>query len=87
MGQQRGLARLDFGASDWSQPGLVRYKRKFATEEKAIVWLRWEPEDYASRRDHQVNDVLHHTTHLLTSPGVPDEITRAAGDELYRLFC
>ena len=30
LGQRRGLRRFDFGASDYAQPGLLRYKRKFA---------------------------------------------------------
>jgi hypothetical protein len=31
--------------------------------------------------------VLNHVTQLLTDPSVPDEITRAAGEDLYRFFC
>ena len=34
LGRALGMKRLDFGISDIDQPGLVRYKRKFATEER-----------------------------------------------------
>jgi hypothetical protein len=30
--------------------------------------------------------MLGYVTQLFTDPAVPDEITRAAGDKLYRLF-
>jgi CelD/BcsL family acetyltransferase involved in cellulose biosynthesis len=87
LGQRRGLALLDFGLSDLSQPGLIRYKGKFATREKSIVLLRWQPPDYADPRGEQLGQTFSRITHLLTDPGVPDEITRAAGDALYRFFC
>src|SRR5204862_531939 len=38
-GKARGLTRMDFGLSDWDQEGLIRYKRKFASEEKSISFL------------------------------------------------
>jgi CelD/BcsL family acetyltransferase involved in cellulose biosynthesis len=87
LGRERGLARLDFGLSDVEQPGLVRYKRKFATEEREISLLQWRPEAYADPRGEQAGRTLGRVTRLLTDPTVPDEIARAAGDELYRFFC
>lgn len=87
LARQRGLARMDFGLSDLGQPGLIRYKRKFATQEKAIILLRWQPPGYADRRGEQIGMTFGRITHMLTDPGVPDEITRAASDELYRYFC
>ncbi|MCA1671799.1 MAG: GNAT family N-acetyltransferase, partial [Actinobacteria bacterium] len=39
-GVARGLHWLDWGLSDVDQPGLVAYKRKWATEERTIVTLR-----------------------------------------------
>lgn len=87
MGRRRGLARLDFGLSSIDQPGLVRYKRKFATEERYIQSFRWRPDAYADPRAEETSRTLARLTRLLTDPDVPDEITRAAGDELYRFFC
>lgn len=87
MGRRRGLVRLDFGLSDVNQPGLVRYKRKFATEEKDISFLRWRPQGYSDLRAEQATQMLGRVTSLLTDPAVPDDIARAAGNELYRYFC
>jgi CelD/BcsL family acetyltransferase involved in cellulose biosynthesis len=87
LGKERGLARLDFGLSDVEQPGLVRYKRKFATEEREICLLQWRPDAYSDPRGEQAGRTLGRMTRLFTDPTVPDEIARAAGDELYRFFC
>jgi CelD/BcsL family acetyltransferase involved in cellulose biosynthesis len=87
LGRRRGLARLDFGLSDLGQPGLIRYKKKYATEERAILMLRWQPPNHADARGEQISRTFSRITHLLTHPNVPDEIAGAAGDELYRFFC
>jgi lipid II:glycine glycyltransferase (peptidoglycan interpeptide bridge formation enzyme) len=87
FGRRRGLARLDFGLSDVAQPGLVRYKRKYADEEREIVMLRWQPPYYSDPRGDNIGMTLSRLTHLLTDPDVPDHVTKAAGDELYRFFC
>lgn len=87
LGRGRGLARLDFGLSDADQPGLVRYKAKFATEQRAISMLDWRPAHHADPRGEEVGRALHHLTRLLTEPSVPDTVTCAAGDQLYRYFC
>lgn len=87
FGHNRGLARFDFGLSDAAQPGLVRFKSKFATEEGEISFLRWQPPDYADPRGDRAGQTLHRLTNLLTDPSVPDDITRASGEELYRFFC
>jgi CelD/BcsL family acetyltransferase involved in cellulose biosynthesis len=87
MGQRRGLAKLDLGLSDLGQPGLIQYKRKYATEEQSITMLRWLPPGHADARGEQASRTLARITHLLTDPDVPDEITGEAGEELYRYFC
>jgi hypothetical protein len=87
IGQRRGLNLLDFGASDLDQPGLLRYKRKFATVERRISWLRFEPEGYLDPRAPAVNEALRSLSHWLTDPSVPDRITQAAGHDFYALFC
>jgi hypothetical protein len=86
LGRRLGLGRFDFGLSDVEQPGLVRYKRKFATDERAISLLQHVPVGYTDPRGAQVGKVLQRMTQLLTEPGVPDTVTRQAGDELYRFF-
>jgi CelD/BcsL family acetyltransferase involved in cellulose biosynthesis len=86
LGRRRGLTRLDFGLSDADQPGLIRYKQKFATEEQDVRFLEWRPNVHLDPRPDQAAQVLGGVTRLLTDPSVPDEITQAAGDQLYRFF-
>ena len=81
------MVQFDFGLSDLEQPGLVRYKRKFATEEREISFLQWRPEGYSNLKGEQAGDVLRHVTGWLTDPAIPDEITQTAGEKLYRFFC
>jgi hypothetical protein len=49
--------------------------------------LEWRPEGHGDLRGEEVGRTLHRMTRLLTEPAVPDTVTRAAGDELYRYFC
>jgi hypothetical protein len=89
FGHRRALTTLDFGVSETNQPGLIRYKKKFASEEREIHFYDWVPQRLHNARDargEEVSEILGYVTQLLTDPGVPDEITRAAGDKLYRLF-
>jgi len=85
-GQQRGCAMYNWGVSDLDQPGLVAYKRKFATEERRVSVLRRVPTDYANRAAAEALPVLGELTKLLTRDDVPDEITQRAGEILYRYF-
>ncbi len=85
LGRSLGLKRLDFGLSSRTQPGLVRFKEKFATERRAIVELRLSPEQPPSHV-REVERVLGRLTEILTAPNVPESVARAAGDELYRFF-
>lgn len=73
---------FDFGVSDRDQEGLMRYKRKYATEEGTV-------RRYSAGPDvpDPVGPLLGELTSLLTDPAVPDRITEKAGDSLYRLFC
>jgi len=88
LGKQKGLKLFDFGISDWDQEGLVRYKRKYATEEKTVSFLRytpngWEPSAQAS----QIGALFPKLTDLFTDETVPDHVTEKAGEVLYRFFC
>jgi hypothetical protein len=87
IGRRRGLKLFDFGASDLDQPGLLRYKRKFATIERRIFRLEHKPEGYLDRRASAANEALRSVTYWLTDPSVPDRITQAAGGDFYGLFC
>ncbi|GAA0906094.1 lipid II:glycine glycyltransferase FemX [Pseudonocardia zijingensis] len=85
-GVERGMRLVDWGLSDLDQPGLVGFKRKWASDERRIVTLRsgtWmqAPEQEEFGRE------LGELTRLLTDPSVPDEITARVGALLYRYFC
>lgn len=80
----RGLRLLDWGLSDADQPGLVAFKRKWASEERRIVTLHSSTDD----RDQAggIGPLLGELTALLTDDSVPDCITERAGALLYRYF-
>lgn len=81
----RGATMLDWGLSDLDQPGLVAYKRKWATVEGRVTFLRAPaavPGGGAA-----AGRLLGDLTTLLTDASVPDEVTARAGALLYRHFC
>lgn len=85
-GKAEGYTHLDFGLSDWDQEGLVRYKRKFTTEEKTISFLRYAPDGAPTQKEKQVRNLLTQLTDLFTDESVPDSVTAKAGEVLYRFF-
>lgn len=86
-GQSRGRKRLDFGLSDLDQDGLIRYKRKYSSEEKLISFLSHTPaEEMATVPQQQARELLPGLTRLFTDESVPDSLTEQAGDMLYRFF-
>jgi CelD/BcsL family acetyltransferase involved in cellulose biosynthesis len=87
LGRRLGCTLLDLGISDLDQPGLIRYKSKYATQAKEVVFLEWLPQRRPDPRADQASRLLARLTSLLTEPTVPDEVTEAGGDELYRFFC
>ncbi|WP_334141018.1 GNAT family N-acetyltransferase [Rhabdothermincola sp.] len=86
LGCELGCRLLDFGASDDDQPGLVRFKRSFGTDEREIVRLQYVPADRDCSIDKAEGELLAELTGLFTAPGVPDEIAARAGALLYRYF-
>jgi CelD/BcsL family acetyltransferase involved in cellulose biosynthesis len=84
-GVASGLEKLDFGLSDWDQEGLLRFKRKYATEEKTIHSLRQVPQA-PSPRELELRALLPRLTSLLTDPEVPDRLSEEGGNLLYRYF-
>lgn len=85
-GRAKGYTYMDFGLSDWDQEGLVQYKRKFATEEKAISFLRYLDDGAPAQQEKQIRNLLPQLTDLFTDESVPDHVTERAGDALYRFF-
>jgi CelD/BcsL family acetyltransferase involved in cellulose biosynthesis len=87
-GKLKGLKSFDFGISDWDQEGLIRYKRKYASVEKTVSFMRytpdgWRPSDHSS----QIGQLFPKLTDLFTEETVPDNVTEKAGELLYRYFC
>lgn len=81
---ERGLRQLDWGLSDLDQPGLVAYKRKWASVESRILTLKSvQP---ATEGPNEVGTLLGELTELLTDASVPDSLTARAGALLYRYF-
>ncbi len=85
-GKTKGYTYLDLGLSDQDQEGLVRFKRKFATDEKTISFLRYTPNGVPVLQDNQVRNLLAKLTSLFTLESVPDNVTDRAGEILYRFF-
>lgn len=85
-GHQKGFHYFDFGLSDWDQDGLLRFKRKFASQEKTITFLQHLPPGCPSPKELQMRQLLPQLTDLLVNETVPDSVTEKAGDILYRLF-
>ena len=81
---ERGFRLLDWGLSDLDQPGLIAYKRKWASQERRIVTLRSISRELDNNRD--AGQLLGELTCLLTEDAVPDHITERAGCLLYRYF-
>nr|WP_239522311.1 GNAT family N-acetyltransferase [Geodermatophilus sabuli] len=82
---ERGLRALDWGLSDLDQPGLVAYKRKWASTEGRIRTLNAGGPPVGRSAD--VEHTLRVVTDLMTDPSVPDDVTARAGAALYRYFC
>ena len=86
LAQSRRLSRLDFGLSDWDQTGLIRFKRKFASDEGVIAFLQTASDATPARPMADFRARLGGMTRLLTEPHVPDDVTERAGEILYRFF-
>ena len=86
LARSRGCRYYDWGVSDLDQPGLVSYKRKLASEERRVTVLRHTPAGFANPNGAEAGGVLGQLTQLLTRDDVPDEVTKRAGEILYRYF-
>jgi CelD/BcsL family acetyltransferase involved in cellulose biosynthesis len=84
-GTERGASLLDLGLSDWEQEGLVRYKRKYAQEERTITFLE-RPCPSGLPPDRDLAALLPALVELFTDEEVPSDVVERAGDLLYRYF-
>ncbi len=83
----KGYSRLDFGLSDADQPGLLQYKRKFASQEETISFLGSASNGGAKAQQHkQLQELLAQLTELFTDGLLPDAATERAGEILYQYF-
>jgi hypothetical protein len=82
----RQLTSVDWGISDLDQPGLVAFKRKWASTERRVLTLH-SGDPVPSPRQRAFGGLLGELTSLLTDPSVPDDITTRAGAALYHYFC
>lgn len=81
----RGACLIDWGVSDDDQPGLIAFKDKWASHRRRVVTLRAGGE--AAPPANEIAAMLAAMTELLTTDGVPTDVTRRAGELLYRYFC
>ncbi|MGA7271076.1 MAG: GNAT family N-acetyltransferase [Acidimicrobiia bacterium] len=80
---------LDFGVSDLDQPGLIRYKEKYATESGLVETLVAGDDGSPAMSPATVDefrDLLGSLTRLFVDDAVPDAAFESAGDLLYRYF-
>lgn len=84
--QQKGLKYLDFGLSDAEQSSLISFKRKYATQEKDISFLQFQPNIAPSERAQELRQLLPKLTTLFVNKDVPDSVSEEAGALLYKLF-
>jgi lipid II:glycine glycyltransferase (peptidoglycan interpeptide bridge formation enzyme) len=80
----RRARSLDLGLSDWDQTGLIQYKRKFASEEKVISSLQYAPDVEQLERQQALRGVVAALTTTFAGPAVSDDVSRAAGELMYR---
>jgi CelD/BcsL family acetyltransferase involved in cellulose biosynthesis len=85
-GQERGCSHLDLGLSDWDQEGLIRYKRKFATCEGVISSLQHSPDAEQLRRQCEMRSMFGRLTGAFADASVSDEVSKTAGELLYRFL-
>ncbi len=81
-----GCRRFDHGVSDLDQPGLIRYKSKYASGAGEVVVLN-QPATRSTWRDRQIDRGLSTVTRMMTSPRCPEAFAERSSRFLYRLFC
>jgi hypothetical protein len=83
--EEWGCSTLDLGLSDLDQPGLLRYKDKYATDVGRLRTYRNRAAREATPSP--VRSLVNSTVELVTSEGVPEEVRMYAASTFYRYFC
>lgn len=84
-GLASGSSKLDLGLSDLDQEGLVRYKRKWATEEQRL--RSYQSSGFELDSAQKLTPLLlDQLSSLFTQARVPDHVTERAGETMYRYF-
>jgi len=86
LARRLGCCRLDLGASDDDQPGLIRFKRHYGAAEREIRFLRYTPPEHAVELERHAGALLARLSQLFTESEVADDVTGCAGAALYRFF-
>lgn len=84
--KQQGLNYIDMGLSEIEHEGLVRFKRKYATDEKVVTFFGHNTDVSYPATIQQVNQLFSKLTDILTDQSVPDEITKRVGNIMYQFF-
>ncbi len=82
-----GCQRFDHGISDLDQPGLIRYKTKYASGQREVVTLTRPGRVGRRWWTGTVERGLSTATRLATAEPCPDWVGRRLSRSLYRLFC
>lgn len=77
---------LDLGLSDLDQPGLLRYKEKYASERGSLISLSNEAAGLLPHQ-RQFRAVLNGVATVVLADGVPEEVGVRTASQLYRYFC
>lgn len=85
VAREWGCRALDLGVSDLDQPGLVRYKNKYATTERKAFRMACGPQ-LRSEHDREFDRLLGSLTQIATSEDVPLELGARVSSLLYRYF-
>lgn len=83
--QEWGCTTLDLGLSGLDQPGLIRYKEKYAT---SVGKIQTYQNDVArDATPSPAREIVKSAVELVTGQGVPEEVRMRASSKYYRYFC
>ena len=84
--RQLGLKYMDLGLSEVDHEGLVRFKRKYATDESLVSFYGYKTDVEYPQTIQNVNQLFGKLTKILTDENVPADLTERAGNLMYRYF-
>lgn len=83
---ERGARLIDMGRNQQSATGLIYFKESFGAEQRELLSVTLSEPDAADRQRSESRKLVSQLTGLLTFKDVPDKVTEAAGNLLYRYF-